>query len=63
MPEIGIIKVGREDKTMKEMLEKRLAELEWDYIRNENKDRGYDFNLARTLKAEMNAIREELAKM
>lgn len=48
---------------MKEMLEKRLAELEWDYIRNENKDRGYDFNLARTLKAEMNAIREELTKM
>lgn len=48
---------------MKEMLEKRLAELEWDYIRNENKDKGYDFNLARTLKAEMNAIREELTKM
>jgi hypothetical protein len=48
---------------MKETLEKRLAELEWDYIRNENKDRGYDFNLARTLRAEINAIREELAKM
>ena len=48
---------------MKEMLEKKLAELEWEYLRNENKDRGYDFNLAKTLKAEIEKVEKELAEI
>ena len=46
---------------MKEMLEKKLAKLEDEYLRNENKDRGYDFNLARTLTAEIEKVEKELA--
>ena len=48
---------------MKEMLTKKLAELEWEYLKNENKDRGYDFNLAKTLKAEIAKVEKELAEM
>ena len=46
---------------MKEMLEKKLANLEWEYLKNENKDRGYDFTLARTLKEEIAKVEKELA--
>lgn len=48
---------------MKKMLEKKLAELEWQYLKNENKDRGYDFNLARTLKEEIAKVEKELAEL
>lgn len=48
---------------MKEMLTKKLAELEWEYLKNENKDRGYDFTLAKTLKAEIAKVEKELAEM
>ena len=48
---------------MKEMLTKKLEELEWEYLKNENKDRGYDFGLAKRLKAEITAIEKELAEM
>ena len=48
---------------MKKMLEKKLAELEWQYLKNENKDRGYDFNLARTLKEELAKVEKELAEL
>ncbi len=48
---------------MKEMLTKKLEELEWEYLRNENKDRGYDFNLAKTLKAKIAEVEKELAEL
>lgn len=48
---------------MKEMLEKKLAELEWEYLKNENKDRGYDFRLAKELKAEIAKVEKELAEL
>ena len=48
---------------MKEMLTKKLEELEWEYLKNENKDRGYDFTLAKTLKAEIAKVEKELAEM
>jgi hypothetical protein len=48
---------------MKEMLTKKLETLEWEYIKNENKDRGYDFDLARKLKAEIAEVEKELAEL
>ncbi len=48
---------------MKEELEKRLAELNWEWMSNECRDRGYDFDLARELNAEIAKVKKELAEL
>lgn len=48
---------------MKKELERKLAHLEDEYIKNENKDRGYNFYLAKELRKEIEAVKMELAEL